>query len=318
MSGNLSNNSVVELKGSMYTFLSLKLHSSDLSAVNDALADKVQQAPGFFSNTPIVVDLTAIEDNTGVDAKGLLAAIRDHKLVPIVASVHNRDGELAREIDLPLVEARDRAPARDSKTSEADASQKHTQGKASQDTEIGHEAEKSSAGPVFDDDEPKDEQKDTADSLDDTQSSASGEDAGDSAGDSDPSATGTHSLDPIDLAMSGAEVEYIVKRPKLVTRPVRSGQQVYARDTDLVVLGQIGAGAEVIADNNIHVYGPLRGRALCGVTGNSEARIFCQSLEAELVSVAGNYKVLEEIPEHLHGKPAQIWFSDDKLHIEPL
>ncbi len=307
-----SSNSVVELKGSMYTFLSLKLHSGDLPAVNEALAEKVQQAPGFFSNTPIVVDLTAIEDTPGVDAKGLLAAIRDHKLVPIVASVHNRDGELARDIDLPLVEARDRAAGTSTGKDTAASS------KAS--------ASESSSDPVFDDDLEGDGSQDTKsdENADDTQKAeASGDDAAESAdttdsSDSEAAATGSHSLDPIDLAMSGAEVEYVVKRPKLVTRPVRSGQQVYARDTDLVVLGQIGAGAEIIADNNIHVYGPLRGRALCGVTGNSEARIFCQSLEAELVSVAGNFKVLEEIPEHLHGKPAQIWFSDDKLHIEPL
>ena len=104
----------------------------------------------------------------------------------------------------------------------------------------------------------------------------------------------------------------------LVNRPVRSGQQVYARDTDLIVLGSIGAGAEVIADCNIHVYGPLRGKALCGVSGNTETRIFCQSLEAELVSVAGNYRLLEEIPEDLRGKPAQIWLDKDRLNIEPL
>ena len=122
-----------------------------------------------------------------------------------------------------------------------------------------------------------------------------------------------------DLApLSAQEVQYIVKQPKLMRRPVRSGQQVYARDTDLIVMGQVGAGAEVIADNHIHIYGPLRGRALCGVSGNTEARIFCQSLEAELVSVAGNYRVLEAIPEDLRGKPAQIWLDEERLNIEPL
>ncbi len=104
----------------------------------------------------------------------------------------------------------------------------------------------------------------------------------------------------------------------LVTRPVRSGQQVYSRDTDLIITGSVGAGAEVLADQNIHVYGPLRGRALCGVSGSTSARIFCQSLEAELVSVAGNFRVLEEIPAELRGKPAQIWLDKDRLNIEPL
>jgi len=121
-----------------------------------------------------------------------------------------------------------------------------------------------------------------------------------------------------EVALAVTEVEYVVKTPKLVNKPIRSGQQVYARDTDLVVVGQIGAGAEIVADNNIHVYGPLRGRALCGVAGNSAARIFCQSLEAELVSVAGIYKVLEQIPDELRGKPAQIRSENDQLIIEPL
>jgi len=89
----------------------------------------------------------------------------------------------------------------------------------------------------------------------------------------------------------------VVKTPMLLNKPIRSGQQVYAQDTDLIIMGPVGPGAEVIADNNIHVYGSLRGRALCGVKGNSSARIFCQSLEAELVSVAGNYRMLETIPE---------------------
>ena len=113
-------------------------------------------------------------------------------------------------------------------------------------------------------------------------------------------------------------VEYVVRTPMLVDRPVRSGQQLYARDTDLVVIGQVGPGAEVISDNNIHVYGPLRGRALCGVSGNVDARIFCQSLEAELVSVAGNYRMLETIPEDLRGRPAKIFLDNDRLSIEPL
>jgi len=104
----------------------------------------------------------------------------------------------------------------------------------------------------------------------------------------------------------------------LINRPVRSGQQIYARDTDLIIIGQVGPGAEVIADNNIHIYGPLRGRALCGVSGNQSTRIFCQSLEAELVSVAGNYRMLETIPEELRGKPAKIALDNERLSIESL
>ena len=81
------------------------------------------------------------------------------------------------------------------------------------------------------------------------------------------------------------------------TAPVRSGQQVYAENRDLTVLTTVGAGAEVIADGSIHIYGALRGRALAGAQGNEKARIFCREFHAELVAVAGHYKVLEDIPQ---------------------
>lgn len=100
--------------------------------------------------------------------------------------------------------------------------------------------------------------------------------------------------------------------------PVRSGQQVYAQDRDLTLCAAVGAGAEVIADGSIHVYGALRGRALAGASGVASARIFCREFHAELVAVAGHYKVLEEIPKELLGKPVQIWLEHDKLRIEQL
>ncbi|KFN49723.1 septum site-determining protein MinC [Arenimonas composti] len=101
-------------------------------------------------------------------------------------------------------------------------------------------------------------------------------------------------------------------------QPVRSGQQVYAQDRDLTILATVGAGAEVIADGSIHVYGALRGRALAGASGLTSARIFCREFHAELVAVAGHYKVLEEIPPELVGKPVQIRLENDKLLIEQL
>ena len=99
-----------------------------------------------------------------------------------------------------------------------------------------------------------------------------------------------------------------------VDRVVRSGQQVYAPRGDLVIVGSSGAGSELIADGNIHVYGALRGRAICGINGNTKARIFCQSLEAELVSVAGTYKVLEDLAD-MQGRSAQIWLEQQLLRI---
>ncbi|MFD1298833.1 septum site-determining protein MinC, partial [Lysobacter gummosus] len=100
--------------------------------------------------------------------------------------------------------------------------------------------------------------------------------------------------------------------------PVRSGQQIYADNRDLTVLTTVGAGAEVIADGSVHIYGPLRGRALAGAQGNTKARIFCREFHAELVAIAGHYKVLEDIPKELRGKAVQIWLEDEQIKIAAL
>lgn len=103
-----------------------------------------------------------------------------------------------------------------------------------------------------------------------------------------------------------------------ITQPVRSGQQIYARGTDLVILAAVSPGAEVLADGHIHVYGTLHGRALAGVRGNTSARIFCKSFRAELVSIAGVYSVSEQFDEALVGKPAQVSLHGDTLQVERL
>ena len=101
----------------------------------------------------------------------------------------------------------------------------------------------------------------------------------------------------------------------LVTQPVRSGTQIYARGADLVVTASVSPGAELMADGNIHVYGALRGRALAGAGGDVEARIFCSQFEAELVSIAGRYLVSEQMPPAERGIAVQIALVDDRLTI---
>ncbi|MDE1556151.1 septum site-determining protein MinC [Comamonas aquatica] len=105
----------------------------------------------------------------------------------------------------------------------------------------------------------------------------------------------------------------------IVDKPLRSGQQVYARGTDLVVMAVVSYGAEVIADGNVHVYAPLRGRAVAGARGNTEARIFSTCMEPQLLSIAGNYRALEtDLPQDIAGKPAQARLEGEKLVIEPM
>ncbi|MGC8520695.1 MAG: septum site-determining protein MinC [Steroidobacteraceae bacterium] len=100
--------------------------------------------------------------------------------------------------------------------------------------------------------------------------------------------------------------------------PVRSGQRLYARGRDLVVTAMVGAGAEVIADGCVHVYGALRGRAVAGARGDAAARVFCQEFHAELVSIAGVFRVFETLPPELAGKPVQAWLDGDALRFERL
>lgn len=102
-----------------------------------------------------------------------------------------------------------------------------------------------------------------------------------------------------------------VRLPLLVTQPVRSGQVVYAVKSDLIVIAPVNPGAQLMADGNIHVYGPLRGRAVAGATGCREARIFCRHLEAELVGVDTAYLTREQLPAARIGKAAQIRFEAD-------
>lgn len=104
----------------------------------------------------------------------------------------------------------------------------------------------------------------------------------------------------------------------LITEPVRSGQRVFADRGDLVVVASVGSGAELLAQGNIHVYGSLRGRALAGVNGDARARIFCQSLEAELIAIAGLYKTSDDLGAEFERKRVQAYLEDDVLRVEPL
>lgn len=105
----------------------------------------------------------------------------------------------------------------------------------------------------------------------------------------------------------------------VVDKPLRSGQQVYARGRDVVVMAMVNPGAEVVADGNVHVYAPLRGKAIAGARGDTDARILTLCLEPELVSIAGVYRTSENpLPDTLRGKPAQVRLQGDRLVMEPL
>ena len=105
---------------------------------------------------------------------------------------------------------------------------------------------------------------------------------------------------------------------KIITKPVRSGQQIYASSCDLILLGPVSTGAEVLADGNIHIYAPLRGRALAGIRGNKDCHIFCNQLEAELISIAGHYKVSEDLQGKSWGKSIHAQLQGQHLVVSNL
>jgi septum site-determining protein MinC len=134
-----------------------------------------------------------------------------------------------------------------------------------------------------------------------------------------PSKVSPQAASPLAVAAAAKDD---ANRTMVVNKPLRSGQKVYARGADLIVMAMVNRGAEVIADGNIHVYAPLRGKAMAGARGNTSARIFALSLEPELVSIAGVYRTTEqELGPDVLGKPAQVRLSDDgkeKIIIEAL
>ena len=247
----LNNDPVFHLKGGMLTMTVVELVHQAPERFAMQLAEKVEQAPNFFQDTPVLISLEKLDDN--MDIAGLIALLRicrDHGLQPVALRGAEQFRPLAQQASLVLL-----PPGR------------------GRDKII--ETPEPAPQPV-------------AQHAEVAQAPAAAPQA----------AEGTPS--------------------RVITEPVRSGQQVYARGGDLIVLAPVSAGSELLADGHIHVYGPLRGRALAGVRGDTQARIFCQSLEAELVSIAGQYKVAEDLRRQQWKEAVQVSLDGDILKIAAL
>lgn len=243
-----------ELKAAAFTLPIIRLLGTDIDAVAEQLGAKVDQAPDFFRNTPVVVDLSGLETGTGdVQFPLLVGLLRGYGMIPVgVRGGDAAQNEAAEAMELAILGD---AYVRKPRAAVARA-------------------------------KPKPDPKPARSDADDAKE---------------------EKVKPV-----------AVSAFQLVTRPVRSGQRVYASGGDLSVVAPVSSGAELMADGNIHVYGPLRGRALAGMKGDPKARIFCQDLQAELVSVAGHYRVSENIPAALKGVPVQVFLDQEILRIEKL
>lgn len=259
-----------QLKGGLYTLSSIQLLGTHLGLLDKQLDAKIKQAPKFFHNAPIVVDIQKInQPETILDFKHLKEILISKHLIPVGIKGGNFDQQQAAiQCGFPILQE-------------------------------GHS--KSAAS------EPANQSTSEVQAVSGTASSESA------------SLTTTQSLNPSSATpYLATEKEVHGSNTRIIIEPVRSGQQIYARGGDLIVLGAVSHGAELLADGHIHVYGPLRGRALAGVTGDIHAHIFCQSLEAELISIAGHYKMSEDIEKIAWLIPVDISLEQGRLHIREL
>ncbi|MEK9497022.1 septum site-determining protein MinC [Photorhabdus sp. P32] len=223
--------SPIELKGSNFTLSVVHLYSDQPEIILQALQEKVEQAPDFLKNAPVVINISALPADA--DLKALHHAI-DSAGFRIVGMSGCRDEQQRRAVikaSLPLLSEgkKQKAPAKENKPAEPE-----------------------------------------------------------------------------------------IKKTRIINLPVRSGQRIYAQGSDLIVTSNVSAGAELIADGNIHIYGMMRGRALAGASGDQECLVFCTHLNAELISIAGQYWLGDKIPTELAGKAAKLSLVNNELTIEPL
>jgi septum site-determining protein MinC len=231
----------LEFKSTTFSVPVLVLANNDVIIIEHQLQEKIQLAPEFFKNSPVIIDLQELnKQDLNIDISELVNMLRSLDFLPIGIRGATTQ-QLKKALELAI-----------------------------------------------------------------------------------PAHTGPNQASPIDNAKPQVlqptpvtEPVSILESATLITQPIRSGQRIYAHG-DLIILAQVSAGAEILAEGNIHVYGSLRGRALAGVQGNIEARIFCSDLQAELISIAGTYKISEDLTEIVRNRPVQICLQNNTLTIKNL
>ncbi|WP_292976052.1 septum site-determining protein MinC [Nitrosomonas sp.] len=240
----MNQSSVLDFRSGTFFAPILVLYSNDMEMISQRLQEKIADAPDFFKNSPVLFDLTELnERDIKIDVAALIALLRQLSFFPVgIRGGDSTQEKQALELTVPV----------DTGRSRGDIIFARTEVEKDVVPEIQIAAGKTAHTPAM-----------------------------------------------------------------MITQPVRSGQRVYAA-SDLVILAQVSAGAEIMAEGNIHVYNTLRGRALAGVQGDIQARLFCLDLQAELVSIAGIYKTSEDLREISGKKPVQVYLQNQALIIEEL
>ncbi len=234
----------LEFKSSSFNIPVLVLNSDSLIEIKKELQEKISQAPDFFKNSPLIIDLNlAVTQHLSIES--LVKTLRQLQFFPIgIQGGTSKQHKSASGLGLPLLSVQLIKGLK----------------LATKSTEITN-------------------------------------------------------IDKLESNKQPNVPEAI--ETKLITQPVRSGQRIYSKG-DLIILAQVSAGAEILAIGNIHVYAPLRGRALAGVQGNTQSRIFCTNLQAELISIAGNYQVQDDLNANMSNKSVQIFLQEKALIIKEL
>jgi septum site-determining protein MinC len=295
---NRTTTSPFDIKSATIQGLALVLRSANLGVIEGDLAARVASAGDLFTNAPVLINVTALTaDGTAekLELTRLINLLRRHTMRAV--GIVGATGMLLKQAQaLGLVEEEDIQPRARHKSPEQEPEPEPAVASA----------EASAPAP----DLPPPPLAETSERL------MMGDLFGDTAVEVAPPAPDA-ALQV--TAVPAVAAEALVTPTRVIDRPLRSGQRIYARGGDLVVLGLVSHGAEVIADGNIHVYGPLRGRAIAGANGDVDARIFAAVMEPELISIAGTYRTTDKpLADDVRGKPAQVRLDGDKMLIEPL
>ncbi len=287
----------IDLKGSVFTLPVLCLKVTDLIKIENDLKERLSKSPQFFKNAPIVVDLGSIKERADeFNFLKFATLLRNLHLVPVGVQhgtkIQHESAKWAGFAELKggTIQALPTATSLDKNTISGTSTPAETTKNNPQATQQNNEQTQSMAGTSSSETTPETMSETTSDTLPKNKAS-------------------TYSIKSIESAPA----------TRIIRQTVRSGQRIYHQGGDLVLLAAVNAGAEVIADGNIHVYAPLRGRALAGGRGNTEAGIFCLHMEAELIAIAGQYRVFEnKVPAEMLGKSVQIFLEGEKIIIASL
>ena len=272
--------SPLEFKSATLYAIRVVLQHADTKALIQALKKRMADAGAFFENEPVVIDAMRVDDL--IEWAPLIEAFKKHKL-PVIGVVAQGDNLIqAQAFGLTPVDL-SAAPARHASDTQTAAS-------------VAEPVTASLPTPAASQENSLDAPAGTANTSADAANNAA-----------------SQRVDSVAVSAATAAPTMVIKGP------LRSGQRVYARNSDLIVLGVVSRGAEVIADGNIHIYGPLRGKAMAGARGDVAARIFTTGFDAELVAIAGIYRVIDtKLSPELHQKPVVIQLEKDALLINAL